>query len=292
MMPKAPSPEESLDDDASDEAIASLDAIIRAARGSGAGAAGDGSDFAISSTESLGDTAASFGSIYHVAPAAGGTREQNAGENEPATARRRSLVFAAVGLAAAALALAASSQANHAWSGSKTKVPWTPRTFQEAPASAWDTMRPHAHAPSYPAAREVRPVRAYVAKVISGASNASASDMVASLRAALAKTLASARADDATSDAAPPKSSAFRLSTHVQSVQRFLTPCVLWRAGLSLGMGALGFTVGIPYVPGLTDNLLVGVVSAVLPLYTTAPCDGAQADDHDAAVGSAQRQGR
>lgn len=36
---------------------------------------------------------------------------------------------------------------------------------------------------------------------------------------------------------------------------------------LSLGLGAAGLAVGVPYVPGLTDNLLVGIAAAVVPFF-------------------------
>jgi len=52
-----------------------------------------------------------------------------------------------------------------------------------------------------------------------------------------------------------------------------LTPCVVWRASLSLGLGAMGTLVGIPYVPGVTDNIVVGLLAGVAPLYITSPCD-------------------
>mmetsp|Transcript_17077 Transcript_17077/g.22128 ORF Transcript_17077/g.22128 Transcript_17077/m.22128 type:complete len:116 (-) Transcript_17077:494-841(-) len=37
----------------------------------------------------------------------------------------------------------------------------------------------------------------------------------------------------------------------------------------SAGLGVLGLAVGIPYVPGITDNLLVGITAAALPLFSS-----------------------
>jgi len=41
------------------------------------------------------------------------------------------------------------------------------------------------------------------------------------------------------------------------------------RVVCSLGLGALGLAVGVPYVPGITDNLVVGIAGAVLPLFSS-----------------------
>lgn len=48
--------------------------------------------------------------------------------------------------------------------------------------------------------------------------------------------------------------------------------CAAKRLGLSLGLGALGLAVGIPYVPGVTDNLFVGLFAGALPIAADLPC--------------------
>ena len=39
---------------------------------------------------------------------------------------------------------------------------------------------------------------------------------------------------------------------------------------LSTSLGAIGFAVGVPYVPGLTDNIIVGAVGAVAPFIASS----------------------
>lgn len=54
--------------------------------------------------------------------------------------------------------------------------------------------------------------------------------------------------------------------------KRMGTPCSIKQVGLSLGLGVLGLAVGIPYVPGVTDNLFVGLVAGALPIAADLPC--------------------
>ncbi|KAG8457603.1 hypothetical protein KFE25_002267 [Diacronema lutheri] len=51
-----------------------------------------------------------------------------------------------------------------------------------------------------------------------------------------------------------------------------LAPCSVKQLGLSFGLGMLGLAVGVPYVPGLTDNLVVGALAGALPLAADLPC--------------------
>lgn len=37
----------------------------------------------------------------------------------------------------------------------------------------------------------------------------------------------------------------------------------------SVGLGAAGLAVGVPYVPGITDNLVVGIAAAALPFFSS-----------------------
>jgi hypothetical protein len=48
-------------------------------------------------------------------------------------------------------------------------------------------------------------------------------------------------------------------------------PCRFAQAVLSLGLGAIGIAVGVPYVPGMTDNLLVGALAGLAPLLIAPP---------------------
>mmetsp|Transcript_19799 Transcript_19799/g.46438 ORF Transcript_19799/g.46438 Transcript_19799/m.46438 type:complete len:156 (+) Transcript_19799:400-867(+) len=51
-------------------------------------------------------------------------------------------------------------------------------------------------------------------------------------------------------------------------------PWALKRAGLSVGLAAIGLAVGVPYVPGITDNLLVGALAGAAPFLAKFPCGG------------------
>ena len=37
--------------------------------------------------------------------------------------------------------------------------------------------------------------------------------------------------------------------------------------GVSFALGVAGLAVGVPYVPGLTDNVVVGLVGAAAPIF-------------------------